>query len=110
MASWLLLPAHAFTMASPQRVKLDELLMPVMGGSRLRMEMDRKNLWAGKDHVRFDQLAEYFARYLYLPRVVSREVLRAAVANGAEQLVMLGDQCQLPPTVVSRHPTALAAS
>ena len=28
----------------------------------------------------------------------------------AEQLVMLGDQCQLPPTVVSRHPTALAAS
>ncbi|HJK94426.1 MAG TPA: Swt1 family HEPN domain-containing protein [Polyangiaceae bacterium LLY-WYZ-15_(1-7)] len=70
------------------KLKLDELLMPVMGGSRLRMEMDRKNLWAGKDHVRFDQLAEYFARYLYLPRVVSREVLRAAVANGAEQLVI----------------------
>jgi len=33
MASWLLLPAHAFTMASPQRVKLDELLSTCVDAS-----------------------------------------------------------------------------
>ena len=54
---------------------------------------------------------------LRLPCVLVDEATQATEAatlvplcRGAEQLVMLGDQCQLPPTVVSRHPTALAAS
>ena len=33
-----------------------------------------------------------------------------ALCRGAQQLCLLGDQCQLPPTLVSRHPAAMAAS
>lgn len=70
------------------KLKPDELLMPVLGAQRLRKAMDQYNLWAGKGHVSFRQLFEYFARYLYLPRVVGRETLAKAVQNGAEQLVV----------------------
>ena len=33
-----------------------------------------------------------------------------AVCRGARQLCLIGDQCQLPPTLVSRHPVSLRAS
>lgn len=42
-------------------------------------------LWADKDHLSFGQLAEWFPRYLYLPRVRSRETLAAAIQSGAAQ-------------------------
>ena len=43
-------------------------LLTVFAGTRLRMELDRVPLWRG-DHVAVKQLAEDFARYLYLPRL-----------------------------------------
>ena len=33
-----------------------------------------------------------------------------ALCRGAKQMVLLGDHCQLPPTLVSRHPASLCAS
>lgn len=56
-----------------------------LGGPRLRMELDRY-LWTDKDHVSFAQLAEWFARYLYLPRVKNRETLTRAIQHGLERL------------------------
>jgi predicted AAA+ superfamily ATPase len=47
----------------------------------LRMELDRVPLWRG-DHVGVRQLADDFARYLYLPRLKNPEVLRAAIESG----------------------------
>ena len=46
--------------ASKKLVK-DELLLPYLAGTRLRMELDRVPLWRG-DHVAIKQLAEDFAR------------------------------------------------
>jgi hypothetical protein len=45
------------------------------------MELDRVPLWRG-DHVEVRQLAEHFARYLYLPRLAEPAVLWAAVRDG----------------------------
>ena len=68
------------------KLKLDEQLLPEMGGVRLRMELDRY-LWTDKNHVSFGQLAEWFPRYLYLPRLVSRDTLERAVKDGMGHLI-----------------------
>jgi predicted AAA+ superfamily ATPase len=47
----------------------------------LRMELDRVPLWRG-DHVSVKQLAEDFARYLYLPRLADTAVLLTAIRDG----------------------------
>ncbi len=62
-------------------------LLPVFGALPLRLELD-KHLWADRDHVSFGQLFEYFARYIYLPRIVGRETLVAAVQDGAGRLTI----------------------
>ena len=50
-----------------RKLKGDELLVNGFAPTRLRMELDRVPLWRGDD-VSVKQLAEDFARYLYLPR------------------------------------------
>jgi len=64
------------------KLKADELLLPQMGGGRLRMELDRF-LWTDKDHVSVGQLAEWFPRYLYLPRITERDVIVKAVQENS---------------------------
>lgn len=66
-----------------KKLRPDELLLVSLGGTRLRMELDRVPLWRdGKNHVSLRQLDEDFARYLYLPRLVSSDVLRGAIESG----------------------------
>ena len=50
------------------------------------MELDRIPLWRGDD-VPIKQLAEDFARYLYLPRLKNSQVLAAAVQDGLSLLL-----------------------
>ena len=64
-----------------KKLRSEELLVPVLAGTRLRMELDRVPLWRG-DHVEIRQLADHFARYLYLPRLAGPEVLIAAIQDG----------------------------
>jgi hypothetical protein len=64
-----------------KRLVKDELLLTVFAGTRLRMELDKVPLWRG-DHVELRQLAEDFARYHYLPRLVDSSVLARSVENG----------------------------
>lgn len=59
----------------------DELLLTRLAGTRLRMEMDKIPLWRG-DHVSICHLIEDFARYIYLPRLKSPEILIEAVRDG----------------------------
>ncbi|MAG32379.1 MAG: AAA+ family ATPase [Deltaproteobacteria bacterium] len=47
----------------------------------LRMEMDRVPLWR-EDHVSVKQLAEDFARYVYLPRLRDTGILLSAIHDG----------------------------
>ena len=61
-----------------------------MAGTRLKMELDRVPLWRG-DHVEIKQLAEDFARYVYLPRLRSPEVLVKAIRDGLSLLLWRQD-------------------
>ncbi len=95
---WLLVPAHspqspvewhsyrlsgqdALAVRASKRLRSEELLVPALAGTRLRMELDRIPLWRGDD-VAIKLLAEDFARYLYLPRLKNSQVLAAAVQDG----------------------------
>ncbi|MEY9625056.1 Swt1 family HEPN domain-containing protein [Sinorhizobium fredii] len=64
-----------------KKLRSEELLVPSLAGTRLRMELDRIPLWRG-DHVAIRQLTEDFARYIYLPRLCDPDVLIAAVQDG----------------------------
>jgi hypothetical protein len=60
-------------------------LAPSFAGTRLRMELDKIPLWRG-NHVSVRQLADDFARYIYLPRLAGPEVLSDAARDGVALL------------------------
>ncbi|MCU1329937.1 MAG: ATPase superfamily [Bryobacterales bacterium] len=64
-----------------KKLRGDELLFPVLGPTRLRMELDKIPLWNG-NHVLLSNLFEHFGRYLYLPRLVNVGVLVDAIQRG----------------------------
>ncbi len=68
-----------------KKLKNDELLITSFAGTRLRMELDKIPLWRG-DSVPIKQLAEDFAKYLYLPRLRDSEVLIESVRAGLSVL------------------------
>lgn len=72
---------EALALRASKKLRNEELLVPALAGTRLRMELDKVPLWRG-DHVAIKQLAEDFARYTYLPRLKDSQVLTAAVHDG----------------------------
>jgi hypothetical protein len=68
-----------------KKLRNDELLVTAFAGTSLRRELDRIPLWRG-NHVAIKQLAEDFARYVYLPRLADSTVLFGAVRDGLELL------------------------
>ena len=71
----------ALAVRASKKLRNDELLVTALAGTRLRMDLDRVPLWRG-DHVAIKQLAEDFARYLYLPRLKEPAVLVEAARDG----------------------------
>jgi predicted AAA+ superfamily ATPase len=71
-----------------KKLKNDELLLTSFAPSRLRMELDRIPLWRDNEnsHVSVRQVSEDFARYLYLPRLKTSDILLEAVRNGVKLL------------------------
>ncbi len=64
-----------------KKLRNDELLVTGFAATRLRLELDQVPLWRG-DHVPIKQLAEDFARYVYLPRLKDSSVLVGAIREG----------------------------
>lgn len=77
--------AEALAVRACKKLKSDELLLTGFAASRLRMELDRIPLWRG-NHVPVKQLAEDFARYIYLPRLKESSVLLGAIRDGVSLL------------------------
>jgi len=73
-----------------KRLQKEELLLKGMAGTRLRMELDRVPLWR-YDHVAVQQLAEDFAQYPYLPRLMDSSVLIGAIKDGVSLLTWATD-------------------
>lgn len=67
------------------RFTTEWVLRAKLPGVELRSILD-KYLWTERDHVNVAQLGEWFARYMYLPRVTNREALERAVQDGASVL------------------------
>ena len=77
--------------ASAKMVR-DETLITRYSGVLLRRELDRIPLWApDANHVGTRQLWEYFARYLYLPRLRDSQVLLEAIRDGVNSLAWQND-------------------
>lgn len=62
-------------------------LSATLGPVNLRRELDGKNLWRGEPHLRIGSLYEDFARYPYLRRLLSTDVLRLGIAAGVGSLL-----------------------
>ena len=73
-----------------RRLLNDEMLVTSMAGTRLRMELDRVPLWQG-NHVAVRQLVDYFARYIYLPRLQQPDVLLGAITDGVSLITWTQD-------------------
>jgi hypothetical protein len=71
----------ALAVRASKKLRNDELFVTALAGTLLRMHLDRVPLWRG-DHVPIKQLAEDFARYLYLPRLKDPSVLVGAIRDG----------------------------
>jgi len=76
----------ALAVRAGKRLRNEELIVPALAGTRLRMELDKIPLWRD-DHVAIKQLAEDFARYTYLPRLRDTQVLTAAIQDGVGLLL-----------------------
>ncbi len=72
---------EALAERASKKMRNDELLVTVYGATLLRMDLDSIPLWRG-EFVSIKQLIEYYARYLYLPRLKNSEVLLGAVRDG----------------------------
>ena len=78
-------PQSSLTANASRRLKTEEMLITQYAGTLLRREMDRIPLWRG-NHVSTKDLADYFARYVYLPRLKNTEVLLAAMRDGVQSM------------------------
>ena len=72
------------------RLERDGLIVSTLAGLFLRRELDRV-LWVDHDHVSVRQVQEYFAQYLYLPRLTYRELIVEAVRDGVASLTWRSD-------------------
>lgn len=75
----------ALAVRASKKLKSDELMVAVYAGTLLTMAMNRVPLWTG-DHVSIRDLAEYYARYVYLPRLKDSSVLFGAIRDGLKSL------------------------
>lgn len=101
-----------------RKLALEESLVPAYGGMRLRLDIDRVPLWRG-DHVQVNQLWDDYCQYLYLPRLVRREVLDKAIEDGVTSLAWVTDGFAYADThdgdrygglVAAERPAAIAPS
>ena len=60
----------------------DEHLLDVYSAPRLKLELDKHNLWKDKNHVEVKLLLDYFATYPYLPRIKNIDVFYEAIKDG----------------------------
>ncbi len=72
----------ALAVRASKKLRNEELLIGTLGATILRKHMDDVPLWRGDSVSISAQLAEDFASYLYLPRLIGPEVLVDAIRNG----------------------------
>ena len=73
----------------------EEKLIGTYSGVRIRMDLDRHELWSDRGDIAVHKLWETYARFPYMPRLASRDVLYNAVANRDTTITWLQDNLRL---------------
>ncbi len=68
------------------KLSSEEKLIGTYSGVRIRMDLDRRELWSERGDIAVHKLWETYARFCYMPRLASRDVLYSAIANRATTL------------------------
>jgi uncharacterized protein len=71
-----------------KKLTSDENLLPNYGGDRLKLDLERYNLWQGRSHIQVKQLLELFATYPYLPRLTDQQRLFDAISDAFQGKVL----------------------
>lgn len=79
-------PHNTLAANASRRLRTEDLLITQYAGTLLRSLMDSIPLWRG-DHVSIKELADFFTRYIYLPRLKTTDVLLAAIREGVQSLL-----------------------
>jgi predicted AAA+ superfamily ATPase len=79
-------PQDALATNASRRLKTEDMLSTHYAGTNLRRKMDEIPLWRG-NHVSIKELADFFARYVYLPRLKNTDVLLNAISEGLQSLI-----------------------
>ncbi len=69
----------------------EEKLIGTYSGVRIRMDLDRYELWSDRGDIAVHKLWETYARFPYMPRLASRDVLYNAIANRDATITWLQD-------------------
>jgi len=73
-----------------KKAESTEFVLATYAPSLLRQQIDKLKLWEKQPHVQVDTLCGYFTQYLYMPRVKSHDVIKAAIRHMND--VLLTDQ------------------
>ncbi len=73
------------------KLSSEEKLIGTYSGVRIRMDLDRRELWSERGDIAVHKLWETYARFPYMPRLASRDVLYSAIANRASTITWQQD-------------------
>lgn len=71
--------------AASSRLESDEGLFARLGPVRLNQALEKNGIWRNNPHLFLKDLWEHANRFVYLPRMKSKEVLRDAVSSAVSQ-------------------------
>lgn len=69
-----------------KKLASSEQLIAGYGGARVKMDIDNHELWSERQDLAVGILWQVYARYPYMPRLASREVLDRAIGDGTSNL------------------------
>ncbi len=80
-------------LAERTSAKLDseEKLIGTYSGVRIRMDLDRRQLWSDRGDIAVHKLWETYARFTHMPRLAGRDVLHQAIADRASTITWRED-------------------
>jgi len=73
------------------KLSSEEKLIGTYSGVRIRMDLDRRELWSDRGDIAVHKLWETYARFPYMPRLANRDVLYSAIANRASTITWQQD-------------------
>ena len=69
-----------------KKLTTEEKLISLYGGVRIKMDIDRNNLWSDRHDITVGDLWSTYARFPHMPRVASFQVMANAISDGTANL------------------------